>query len=209
MLQIFPMCRMEICIKLGLKPNFFMFSSQFINVLHFLRPCSLLIQYMKMYMSEDYVYQRISLQHWKMREKLSFTLGTPIVGHPVPKTIMRLVCDNFISFLLWLSWLWVVSIWHSWNEQELLFCIVRNGSFLKSRKLYLATQCTWLKLMIYLTICGDKYTLRWLVQPTRICIIKKIFSQEHRKGTFTKKMFQRGVNITQVLFFTIWNSPLF
>ena len=40
MLQIFPMCRMEICIKLGLKPNFFMFSSQSINVLPFLRPCT-------------------------------------------------------------------------------------------------------------------------------------------------------------------------
>ena len=44
---------------------------------------SLLIQYMKMYISEVYVYQRISLQHWKRREKLSFTLGTPIVGHPI------------------------------------------------------------------------------------------------------------------------------
>ena len=39
-IQIFPMCRIEIYIKFGLKLNFFMFPSQFINVLHFLRPCS-------------------------------------------------------------------------------------------------------------------------------------------------------------------------
>ena len=39
----------------------------------------------KMYMSEIYFYQRTGLQPLKMREKLSLTLGTPIVGHPVPK----------------------------------------------------------------------------------------------------------------------------
>ena len=37
----------------------------------------------KMYMSEIYFYQRTGLQPLKMREKLSLTLGTPIVGHPV------------------------------------------------------------------------------------------------------------------------------
>ena len=31
--------------------------------------CRLLIQYMKMYMSEIYAYQRIGVQPWKMREK--------------------------------------------------------------------------------------------------------------------------------------------
>ena len=77
---IFLVCEMEILeiiLKIKRKKN----KSQFTAI--FYVKYSLLIQYMKMYISEVYVYQRISLQHWKRREKLSFTLGTPILGYPV------------------------------------------------------------------------------------------------------------------------------
>ena len=112
MLQIFPMCRMEICIKLGLKAKFFMFFSQFINVLPFLWPCSF-PKYGTFWYPVNF-YQKIGLNFLLKHIEVKFqntALSRMLASKFLHKLIFLNFCYQILNFLIlckFLAKLWLL-----------------------------------------------------------------------------------------------------